>query len=190
MRRALVIGVNDYDHCSNLGGCVRDATRIAEMLEANGDGSPNFDVRLLTSDKDDVSGTRLNAEMNELFSAKADVALFYFAGHGTVAPNGHGHLISSDGEPGKWGISLTDLISTANEAHKRQIGSTIIMLDSCQSGAAGEAPGILGAEVAAVGQGVIVLSASHKDGYAAEAGGKGVFSSLVVEALRGTGADV
>jgi hypothetical protein len=38
MRRALVIGINDYDHCGNLGGCVRDATRIAEMLEANGDG--------------------------------------------------------------------------------------------------------------------------------------------------------
>ena len=77
MRRALVIGINDYDHCDDLGGCVNDATRIAEMLEANGDGSPNFDVRLITSDKDDVSGTRLNAEMEELFSAKADVALFY-----------------------------------------------------------------------------------------------------------------
>jgi hypothetical protein len=41
-----------------------------------------------------------------------------------------------------------------------------------------------------VGQGVIVLSASHKDGYAAETGGKGVFSNLVVEALRGAGADI
>jgi hypothetical protein len=64
------------------------------------------------------------------------------------------------------------------------------MLDSCQSGAAGEAPGLLGEEIAAVGTGVIVLSASHKEGYAEEAGGKGVFSNLVVEALRGAGADV
>lgn len=190
MRRALIIGINEYDHCSNLSGCVHDATRIAEMLEANGDGSPNFDVRLLTSDKDELTAVRLNAAMEELFSAKADVALFYFAGHGTVAANGYGHLISSDGQAGKWGVSLTDLIATANEAHKKHIGSTIILLDSCRSGAAGEAPGILGAEVAAVGPGVIVLSASHKDGYAEEAGGKGVFSGLVIEALRGTGADV
>jgi hypothetical protein len=160
------------------------------MLQANGDGGPNFDVRLLTGDKDDVSSARINAEIDELFSAKADVALFYFAGHGTVGANGHGHLIARDGQPGMWGVSLTDLISSANKAHEKGIGSTIIMLDSCHSGAAGEAPGILGKDVAGVGEGVIILSAAHKGGYAAEAGGKGVFSSLVVEALRGTGADV
>jgi hypothetical protein len=190
VRRALVIGINDYDSCSALGGCVSDATRIAEMLEANGDGSPNFDVRLLTSDKDDVSGTRLNEEMEELFAAKADVALFYFAGHGVVAPNGHGHLVARDGRPSSWGIALTDLIATANKAHEKQIGSSIIILDSCQSGVVGEASGILGQDVAAVGRGVIVLSASHKEGFAAEIGGKGVFSNLVVEALRGAGADI
>ena len=192
MRRALVIGINEYENpaIADLGGCVGDATRIAEMLEANGDGSPNFDVRLLTSDKDDVSGSRLNAEMESLFEAKAEVALFYFAGHGLVVSNGHGHLIARNGKKGSWGIALTDLISMANNAHGKPIGSSIIILDSCQSGAAAEAPGILGSDVAAVGQGVIVLSASHKEGFAEEVGGKGVFSSLVVEALRGTGADI
>lgn len=189
MRRALVIGINDYENCSSLGGCVRDAVRLAEMLEANGDGSPNFDVRLLTSDKDEVSGGQLNEAIDGLFSAAADVALFYFAGHGTVV-NGHGHLVARDGKASSWGVSLTHLIAAANEAHKKRIGSTIIMLDSCQSGSAGEAPGLLGDDVAAVGTGVIVLSASHKEGYAEEIGGKGVFSNLVVEALRGAGADI
>ena len=108
MRRALVIGINDYEDaaCPTLGGCVRDATRIAEMLEANGDGGPNFDVRLLTSDNDEVSLEQLNEAVESLFSAAADVALFYFAGHGTVH-NGHGHLIARDGKPNAWGVSLT-----------------------------------------------------------------------------------
>src|SRR4051794_32070315 len=103
MRRALVIGINDYDHFAKLGGCVRDAARMAEMLDANGDGSPNFDVRLLTSDNDEVSGEQVNEAIDGLFSAAADVALFYFAGHGT-AVNGHGHLIARDGKPSSWGV--------------------------------------------------------------------------------------
>ena len=44
MKKALVVGIDEYQTCP-LSGCVNDAIAISELLETNGDGSPNFDVR-------------------------------------------------------------------------------------------------------------------------------------------------
>lgn len=189
MRRALIVGVNNYDHCGHLFGCERDANQVASALETNGDGSPNFSVRLLSSESGSISGADLGSAITELFAAEADVALFYFAGHGAIGSNGAGWLVASDGREGALGVSLTDLIQTANGAHSR-IKSTIIILDSCHAGAAADAPGIIAEDVASVGKGVIVLGASHKDGYASEENGRGVFSTLFVEGLNGSASDV
>lgn len=46
MRRALVIGIDKYPNAS-LKGCENDASSIASILEKNGDGSPNFDIKKL-----------------------------------------------------------------------------------------------------------------------------------------------
>jgi hypothetical protein len=73
---------------------------------------------------------------------------------------------------------------------KDRIKSIVIILDSCHSGAAGEAPGIIADEVASLGKGVIVLSAAHKNGYAEERGGRGVFTDILIEGLKGSAADV
>jgi uncharacterized caspase-like protein len=189
MRRALVIGINEYEHVSRLFGCVRDATAVASTLATNGDGSPNFDARLLTSDHEQVTAEAMDAAIHEVFAADADVALLYFAGHGALSQSGVGYLVSQDGRAGSLGISLGDVIAVANEAHKK-IKSTIIILDSCHSGALGQAPGVLAEEVASVGKGVILLSASHKDGYAEEKGGRGVFTDIFLDGLRGSAADV
>ena len=48
MRKALVIGIDNYPDAS-LEGCVNDAISISRILEKNGDGSPNFDVKLITN---------------------------------------------------------------------------------------------------------------------------------------------
>lgn len=189
MRRALIIGINDYENVSPLYGCVRDATSLAATLETNSDGSPNFDVRILTSDQDRVTSALMAEAINDLFSADADVALLYFAGHGALNQTGVGYLVSQDGKPGSLGMSLTDIISLANEAHKK-IKSTIVILDSCHSGALGQSPGVLAEEVASVGKGVILLSAAHKDGYAEEKNGRGVFTDIFIEGLRGSASDV
>ena len=45
MRKALVVGVDDYEQCP-LYGCCNDADDIANILSRNEDGSPNFSVRL------------------------------------------------------------------------------------------------------------------------------------------------
>jgi hypothetical protein len=189
MRRALIIGINEYTSAPKLYGCVRDATALASVLAKNGDGSPNFDVRILTSDTELVSAGTLASATEELFAADADVALFYFAGHGAMGPANAVSLVSQDGREGALGLSLTTLVGLANEAHKR-IKSVIIILDSCHSGGAAELPGFVAEEVAAVGKGVIVLSAAHRTGYANEANGRGVFTDILIDGLQGSASDI
>jgi hypothetical protein len=189
MRRALIIGINDYP-TAPLNGCVRDATSLAAVLEKNGDGSPNFDVRLLISNESTIDTATLNKAVDDLFAAEADTVLFFFAGHGSPAVEGRsGYLLSQDAKAGALGLSMAELVAKANNAHAK-IKSIIIVLDSCHSGATGEAGGILTDDVAAVGKGVILLSACDKDGYAHEKNGHGVFTDIMLDALSGTASDI
>jgi len=187
MRRALIVGIDDYAGAP-LTGCVRDATTVAATLESNGDGSPNFDIRVLTSDQVKVTQDRLEAAVDELFAAEAEVALFYFSGHGSIKKT-TGTLVTQDTGNGIYGLSMQELIQRANAAHEK-VRSIIIILDCCHAGAIGEAPSMLAEEVSAVGKGVIVLSASHKEGYSVESGGQGLFTSIFLEGLRGSAADI
>lgn len=71
MKKALVIGIDDYpDH--PLGGCVNDAVSIASVLARNGDGSPNFSVRLLTSNEQPIETALISNAVAELFEGDAD----------------------------------------------------------------------------------------------------------------------
>ena len=81
MRKALAVGIDDYPK-NPLAGRVNDAVAIANTLEKNGDGSPNFSVALLTSNKADVSTAVPSDAIGNLFTGDADTALFFFAGHG------------------------------------------------------------------------------------------------------------
>lgn len=45
MRKALIVGIDNYTQCP-LHGCCNDAEHMAQELSCNGDGSPNFSVKL------------------------------------------------------------------------------------------------------------------------------------------------
>ena len=45
MRKALIVGIDNYTQCP-LHGCCNDADAVAQVLETNGDGSPNFSVKI------------------------------------------------------------------------------------------------------------------------------------------------
>ena len=47
MKKAFIVGLNKYPD-SELEWCDNDAIAIANLIESNGDGSPNFDVKLIT----------------------------------------------------------------------------------------------------------------------------------------------
>lgn len=189
MRKALIIGIDKYPD-TPLFGCENDAVAVASVLERNGDGSPNFSVSLLTSDKAPVTSALMHEKISELFSGDAETVLLYFAGHGIIDPTTNaGFIVSQDGKRGGWGVSLGDILGLANKAYPR-INSTVIILDSCNSGFAGEISSINNAAISVIATGVTILTACHRDGTAAESSGQGLFTSILLDGLSGGSADV
>lgn len=189
MRRALVIGIDKYADFP-LTGCENDAVSIAGVLERNGDGSPNFSIKLITSDQQNVSSELIHIQLEELFKEEAETVLLYFAGHGILDPTTNaGYLVSQDGKRGSWGVSLSELLGMANAASPR-IKSTVIILDSCSSGYAGEVAGLNNNQLAAIGTGVTILTACHRNGEAAEDNDQGLFTSILLDGLNGASSDI
>lgn len=189
MRRALVIGIDNYPDVP-LSGCENDAAAIANTLARNGDGSPNFDVKLISSDSDVVSNEVIKDALIELFTGEAETVLFYFAGHGIIdASTNSGYIVSQDGNRGNWGTSLNDLLTMANKASP-SIRSTVIILDSCNSGYTGEIAALGNTTVSHIGNGVTILTACHREQTAAEANGQGLFTSLLLDGLSGSSSDI
>ena len=191
MKKALVVGIDDYPSPYELSGCVNDAVEMASILETNGDGSPNFDVQRVISSEETVDSASLDDAIKELFSGDADIALLYFAGHGILdVDTNSGFLVTQDGKRPNWGINLAAVLELANKAYPR-IRSTVILLDSCQSGFAGEIAGIGSAgKVSFIGTGVTILTACHREGVASEENGHGSFTGIMLDGLAGAACDV
>ena len=185
MKKALVVGINYYESINQLHGCVNDARSVKETLERNGDGSSNFDVKILESSNQDsmIKRTELKDQIENLFSGDPDIALFYFSGHGSIETTG-GYLLTSDAQRKDEGLSLNDIILIAN---KSKVKNKIIILDSCYSGVASESSISTLSEVS---EGMTILTASTKNQYAIEKQGSGVFTSLLVHALDGAAANL
>lgn len=186
MRKALVVGINYYEHIPHLFGCVDDAHSVKAALARNGDGTINFDVQIFTGtgESDQVTKSQLKDYVEKLFEDDSEIALFYFAGHGYVESTG-GYLIGSDSSRGDDGFSLNDLLTIANQSKAR---NKIIILDSCHSGITGT-PAISGGN-ATIAEGVTILTASTAEQYATESDGRGIFTTLLVDALNGVSANL
>ena len=186
MRKALVVGINHYKYVSTLFGCVNDAKAVKKVLETNGYGGPNFGVKTMLGidSTKPIERKDLRREIKNLFSGEAETALFYFAGHGHVEDTG-GYLIASDAESGDDGIPLADVMTWANNSSAI---NRIIILDSCHSGVAGSRTSE--SRVSELKEGTTIITASTKDQYANEKDGSGVFTSLLIDALEGSAANL
>lgn len=186
MRIALIVGINYYEHGNKLFGCVDDAHAVKAILERHDGGAVNFDCMLLTgtSQSDHVNRGDLKDNIKKLFETEAETALFYFAGHGHIEATG-GYLLSTDSKRGDEGVSLSEILIMANASPAT---NKIIVLDSCHSGIAGTPPS--SEQLATLSEGLTVLTASTKDQYATEENGRGVFTTLFVDALTGSAANL
>ncbi len=186
MRKALVVGIDHYEHIRCLCSCVNDAYGVKTQLERNADGSPNFDVRLMvsTSSGSMVSRKQLKEAVQALFSSDDEIALLYFAGHGHVEATG-GYICSSGVEDGDGELPLPEIIALAKASPAR---NKIIILDSCHSGAAGD--DTLNSGVAEISEGMTILTASAKQQYAEKTNGGSVFTNLLIDALAGGAANL
>lgn len=189
MRKALIVGIDHYEHIRDLSGAVNDAHAVKNVLERNADGTLNFPTpHLLVGTGAGATVTRqeLKESVRELFADNADIALFYFAGHGYIEDTG-GFLCASDSQSGDDGLSLAEVMTLVNVSKAK---NKVIILDSCHGGAAGANASTR--SVAEISEGVTILTASTEDQYAMEtpAGGSGVFTSLLIDALSGAAANL
>ncbi len=184
MRRALIIGIDDYGDDS-LAGCVNDANRIAAILARHDDDAPNFTCKTLTAPAERITRTMLRKQLEELFAQPADAALFYFSGHGT-ANNLDGYVVTQDARAYDEGVAMSEILQRANAAPIQEV---VLILDCCYSGHLGNAP-LAKNDAALLREGVSVLTASRSTELSYETNGGGIFTSLVCDALTGGAADV
>lgn len=190
-RRALLVGINQYDNAGNLTGCVLDATAMEGLLARNEDGSPNYACRLLTSPNERVTRARLREVWEQLFDNFTEDILFYFSGHGTPTQIG-GYLVTQDATEKEPGLPMDELLLLANQSKAREV---LLILDCCFSGTLGNPQNLQGRSgssyQAQLREGVTILSASRASEVAMEeTGGHGIFTWLVLNALRGGAADI
>jgi hypothetical protein len=193
MKRALVVGIDAYPG-SPLRTSVADARAMAALLERHDDGTPNYEVRLATSDTELIDRTRLRALLAQLFAnARDSELLFYFSGHGAESPWG-AEIVTQDFQPDALGVSMNDLMALANAAPAQEI---VIILDCCYSGQIGNIPRVqagagnpaLRMGAALIGEGVTLLAASHAEQVASSGSSHSAFTSLLINGLTGAAAD-
>jgi hypothetical protein len=178
LKKALIIGIDDYP-TAPLNGCVNDANAVAELLKTNGDGSPNFDVFLNLNVQTKAEFLDL---IEKLFAGDADASLLYFSGHGSEC----GHLVTPDYRGRDLGVSMTDVLGCANRSKCK---NKIIILDCCFSGKLGESSVTQSTE-SILGEGITIMTASNRDEVSMESNGQGLFTSLFLQGLRGSAADI
>ena len=181
MRKALVVGIDNYPKAA-LKGCINDATELGSIIKTNGDGSPNFAVRLFS---DVQTKSELKGHIVDLFSGNCDTALLYFSGHGFINEIG-GYIVTPDYKKYDEGVSMDEILVIANKSKAK---NKVIILDCCYSGAMGS-PEIAGDKTSHIGDGVSILTASRDNETAMEINGHGVFTNLLLDALRGGAADL
>src|SRR3989344_350532 len=76
MRKALVIGIGNIEN-RKLEGAINDANAIATTIATNGDGSPNFDVKLISDNK-----TLITKGVTILTASKDSESAVEINGHG------------------------------------------------------------------------------------------------------------
>lgn len=181
MKKAFIVGLNKYPD-SELEWCDNDAIAIANLIESNGDGSPNFDVKLIT---DTCSKDDLQSNIQALFTDDAEIALLYFSGHG--ADKDGGYLVSTDFNTSCYGVRMTDILQWANNSHCR---NKVIILDCCFSGQMGEA--LLVDNHSVLGEGVTIMAASRPWQTSMEDSAiqHGIFTELLIQGLKGGAADI
>lgn len=196
MKRALLVGVDDYPSVSSLDGCVADATALRDLLLKHADGSPNWRTELITSESglDAITRGSLRGALTELFANARDAdLLFFFAGHGAQTPWG-ADLVTQDAIEHSLGVSMNDLVTLANDSPAR---SVTLLLDCCFSGDTGNTPGLRSASAAenfrlnkaVVRENVTIMAASRGTEASREIEGHGAFTRILLDGLEGGATD-
>jgi hypothetical protein len=190
-KRALLVGIDHYQHMPPLSGCVADALDMGKLLERHDDGSPNYECRVLVSSAGTkISREYLRSQWQSLFGNFDGHILLHFSGHGTPTKAG-GVMVTQDGTRGDPGLSMDELLALAGKSPAR---SVLLIVDCCYAGKVGD-PALLQSDGSAqnhalIREGLTILAAARSTETARESAGNGVFTKLILGALSGGAADV
>lgn len=177
MKRALLVGNDNYERFSDLRGCGNDVRAIHPLIARHSDDSPNFECQVGFNFTRDA----LVHAIDQLLAPGASSALLFFAGHGGQSFQDV-VLCTSDGTDQTLGLPFSEILGkVANSS----ISETVILLDCCFAGGAGGVPA-LASTATTLHPGLSILAASREDQTAAESSnGRGLFSTFVEGALDG-----
>lgn len=193
-KKALVVGINDYENFNCLNCCSNDAEEIGGIL-----GLKEYDFDVKTVLNEQATRRNITQELHELFSSDCDTLLFYFAGHGLVSQFTT-YLVTVDGDNVESGIDLDYLRKWSVNINNNK--TLIIILDCCHSGAAKPRSGTennlreitngdIERALLSLGAGKVILAACQADQVAYEEPtiNHGIFTYYLLEGLYGDAAD-
>ena len=185
MRRALLIGIDNYPAPNTLNGCVADVMMFRDALASNGDGSPNFEIETLC---DVQSGRVAMGQIESLFAGDHEVALLYFSGHGCENSTGSEIVFPLEAGSGGYykGLQMRSIMDIVNRSPAK---NKVIILDCCHAGDFGRYS--IDVDNSDLRPGVTILSACKGDEEARLdlAAGHSVFTEALCMALNGAAAD-
>ena len=181
MKKALIVGLNNYPGCK-LAWCDNDAIAMKELIESNGDGSPNFDVIPIT---DSCTKSNLESAIRKLFADDADIALLYFFFFFSDADGGY--LCTTDFSENDYGVRMTDILEIVNNSRCK---NKVIILDCCFAAKMGES--VMLNNNSLLGDGVTIIAASQSWQTSGENSSiqHGIFTELLIQGLKGGAADI
>jgi hypothetical protein len=151
-RLALVVGVGQYknDIVPDLDGPPNDAKRFYNLLtEVNGYGFPPENVCLLLNEQATTANFKQSFDKGLVERAQPnDVAVFYYAGHGSQTPDKNGDEADNSDETLMFHDARTDGIHDLLDDELNQMlarlhkktSHIVVILDSCNSGTATRGP--------------------------------------------------
>ncbi|MGD1859412.1 MAG: AAA-like domain-containing protein [Leptolyngbyaceae cyanobacterium] len=142
---ALVIGLDQYDHFSNLKSAAKDAEAIAQLLEQHHYQVTRLPRKLVEENQwaiapdKSLSQKELGKELKSFFRdrAKHQEAILYFAGHGfrvsdALTGDEEGYLATSNAtNEGQNAIPFDSLNKLMSQA---ELSSLVVMMDCCYAG--------------------------------------------------------
>ena len=188
--RALIIGINSYDNIKNLFACVADAKAMEKALTWHKNGKLNYSCKTWldrTDHGERITRANLRTACRELFEHFKGDVLFYFSGHGILSDTG-GLLCTTDAEANDYGVHMQEIVDIANMS---SVNDIILLLDCCHSGNIGNPALLQGGKnpLATLRENMTVIAASQGTEVSVEAGGHGLFTAAVLDALEGGAAD-
>lgn len=178
-KTALIIGMDKYTG-ANLPDSIVNAREVTRLLRVNEDESPNFAVNLVENVPTKAGLKKL---IIDLFASDVNIALLYFSGQGFTS-NETDHLVALDFEQNNPGVSVDEILNLANRSRAK---NRIVIFDCCFSG---NPLAKLEHEEPALKKGMTILAASTDCRAEDEIKKHGVFSRLLIEALKGGASDV